>query len=470
MAIEHLTDKMVGALNLTPNSETRYEIYDASISNLTIRVGARNKTWVLIARFDESGDTKRRMLGRFPEMTTGAARVEAEKWNDLLAQGIDPATEVEKAKEAEELRIRSTFESVVRDYVAHLPSRPSNLATAKEIYFIKRHILNPQKNRWLNWPISDVHDGHVSSLVEALKTHTPGQAYKLFKTLKTLFRWAMRGDYRRSIGLQHNPIADLMADALGLVAYERDRVFEYEEAHAYLLASTAIPYPYGPCLRVLIETGQRIGAVSAMRWSQVNLERKLWIIPGTRNKRAHPNRTSKTKYAHKVPLSDHVVGLLTGLKDALPAAHGDFVFSYTDGQTPIGSFSNLKRDRSRKKAAAKSSRKASDSEPNATEGLINRLMVPIVEGFGLEYEPWVWHDVRRTVRTHLEAITGRTEVAEAAIGHGQTGIVRVYNLHRYRAEIRKGFNVWSALLQKTEAGTSTIADWEHDPEATEDTR
>ncbi|MGO6736469.1 integrase arm-type DNA-binding domain-containing protein [Rhizobium ruizarguesonis] len=468
--MEHLTDQMVGALPLTPNSESRYEIYDASVENLAVRVGARNKTFVLVARFDDSGDTKRRMLGRFPEMKTEAARVEAHRWNELLKQGINPATEVEKARKAEELRVRSTFASVMQDYLAYIPSRPSNLGAARETYFINHYILDPTTNPWLNRPISEIEDADVSSLVKALNTRAPTSAFKCFRTLKTFFRWAMDPEYRRKIGLQHNPIEFTTADRLGLVAYERDRVFEYEETHAYLIATAAIPYPHGPCLRVLIETGQRIGVVSAMRWSQLNLERKLWIIPGTRSKRAKPGRTSKDKFSHKVPLSDRLVRLLLALQEALPPGHGDFVFSFTGGQTPVSNFSNLKRDRSSEKSNAETSSKKSKDETDVAKGLINRLMAGIVEGFGVEYEPWVWHDVRRTVRTHLEAITGRTEVAEAAIGHGQTGIVRVYNLHKYRAEIRKGFNAWSELLRKTEEGTCTIADWEHDPEATEEPR
>lgn len=453
---EHLSDELIETLQFTPNGGTRYEIFDASVTNLAVRIGSRKKSFVLVSRFGDSENTTRRKLGRFPDMTTEAARVAAHKWNTQIEAGIDPAIEVEEAKKAEERRVRSTFASVMRDYLAYIPSRPRNLSAAREGYFINHYILDPASNSWLNKPISTVEDADVSSLVKNLNKYAPTQAYRCFRTLKTFFRWAMDPDYRRAIGLQHNPIEFTQAERLGLVAYERDRVFEYEECYAYLKATTATPYPYGPCLRLLIETGQRIGVVSAMRWSQINLERKLWIIPGARSKKARPGRTSKGDAAHKVPLSDCAVQLLRALEAALPPGHGDFVFSFTGGQTAIANFSNLKRDRSSKK---------SEGEATSANGVFDGLMRKIIEEFGVEYEPWVWHDVRRTVRTHLEAITGRTEVAEAAIGHGQTGIIRVYNLHKYRAEIRKGFNAWSDLLRKVEEGTCTIADWEHDPEA-----
>jgi len=452
----HLTDRMIETLQFTPNSESRYEIFDASVPNLAVRIGSRHKSYVLVARFDGSGNTTRRLLGRFPEMNTEAARVTAHRWNEQIANGIDPAVEVERAREAEALRLRSTFASVMKDYIAYLPSRTRNLSVEPDIKFINRNLLDPIANPWLNKPISMVTDADVSSLVKALNRRAPAQALACFRHLKTFFRWAMHPDFRRTIGLEHNPIEFVTAEQLGLAAYIRERVFEYEEAHAYLRATSAMSYPYGPCLRLLIETGQRAGVVSGMRWSQINLERKLWTIPGTRSKKARPGRTSKADSAHKVPLSDRVCELLQRIRDSQPAGHGDFVFSFTGGQTPVGNFSNLKRDRSRKKTK---------DEAAVVQGRFECLMIEIMEKAGMEYEPWVWHDVRRTVRTHLDPITGRTEVAEAAIGHGQTGIVRVYNLHKYRAEIRRGFNAWSELLRKVEDGSCTIADWEHDSDA-----
>ncbi|MDO1585257.1 tyrosine-type recombinase/integrase [Rhizobium oryzicola] len=464
MARVHLTDKLIEGLELTSDWESRYEIFDASVNNLAIRVGSINKSFVLLARFRQGDNSTRRKLGKFPDMTTEAARVAAHRWNEQLAAGIDPTIEVERAREAEALRLRSTFASVVRDYVAYIPNRPRNLSVPAETKFIESILLNPSKNPWLNKPISEVTDLDVMNLVKALRARTPAQAFTCFRTLKTFFRWAMAPDRRLEIGLQHNPIEFLSAKTLQLEKNERDRVLGYEETHAFLKASTEMPYPYGPCLRTLIETGQRIGAVSGMRWSQLNLERKLWTIPGSRSRRATAGRTSKAQSDHEIPLSDNMCEMLRALKVTLTDDHGDYVFSFTRGATPLGSFSNLKRDttRNRKGAGGRGSTKRVEDEAEAANGRFDRLMRDIVTTTGIEYNKWVWHDIRRTVRTHLDPITGRTEVAEAAIGHGQKGIVRVYNLHKFRPEIRRGFNAWSSLLRRVEAGKCTIAEWEHD--------
>jgi len=50
---------------------------------------------------------------------------------------------------------------------------------------------------------------------------------------------------------------------------------------------------------------------------------------------------------------------------------------------------------------------------------------------------WSVHDLRRTGRTQLAMLGCSEDVAEAVLGHMATGIVGVYNLHRYDAERRE---------------------------------
>lgn len=451
---QHLTDKLVGGMPSAKDSDSRYEIYDASVENLAVRVGSKNKSFVLVARFGgPQAGTSRRTLGRFPAMTAEAARTEAHKWNEKLRVGVDPSVELEEARHAELRRLGSTFASVMEDYLAHLPNRKRNLRAQEDITFIRRNLLNPGTNPWMNKPISDVTDEDICEHLERIKARAPGQAFHCFRKLKTFFVWALQPKVRRPAALERNPMANLKASVLELGIGSRDRVFDYEEAYAYILTTNAFPYPRGPFLRALFETGQRIGVVSGMRWSQVNFERKLWTIPGTRSPSAQAGRTSKDESSLQLPLSNRMIKLLLSIRAELPPTHGDFVFSSTNGQTPVGNFSDLKLPQTEKKRKRK----------GRATGQFERHMNAILDELGYPWrEPWVWHDVRRTVRTHLEPITGRQEIAEAAIGHGKTGIVRVYNLFKYRASIRRAFNAWSELLHRLEEGTCTIEDWEHD--------
>ncbi len=62
-------------------------------------------------------------------------------------------------------------------------------------------------------------------------------------------------------------------------------------------------------------------------------------------------------------------------------------------------------------------------------------------------EPFVLHDVRRTVRTRLAGLRVPSEVAEMVIGHGKKGLARVYDQHLYVDEMRSALELWAARLR-----------------------
>ena len=83
-------------------------------------------------------------------------------------------------------------------------------------------------------------------------------------------------------------------------------------------------YPFGPLVQVMLATAQREGEVAHMKWSQVDLERRLWTLPA---------EETKAGRVHEVALSDLAVDVLA----ALPRLHdGDLVFSTTGATAPSG--------------------------------------------------------------------------------------------------------------------------------------
>jgi integrase len=163
---------------------------------------------------------------------------------------------------------------------------------------------------------------------------------------------------------------------------------------------TNLGYPYGPLIRLLILTGQREREVAELRWSELNLVESLWIIPAER---------MKSDRAHQVPLASDALALLS----SLPRFSGDFVFTTSDGQKPVNGFSRTKE--------------RLDALSCVTE--------------------WRIHDLRRTMRTHLSALPIEDRVREQMIGHAQPGLHKVYDLHSYRAEKLRGFELWENRLR-----------------------
>jgi len=66
---------------------------------------------------------------------------------------------------------------------------------------------------------------------------------------------------------------------------------------------------------------------------------------------------------------------------------------------------------------------------------------------GAKSKPWVIHDLRRTVRSHLAALKIPDHIAEMVLGHGRKGLQRVYDQHRYEAEMREALTLWASRLR-----------------------
>src|SRR5262245_11867602 len=76
-------------------------------------------------------------------------------------------------------------------------------------------------------------------------------------------------------------------------------------------------------LEFAILTACRSGEVRNARWDEVDLAKAVWVIPGSR---------MKAGKAHRVPLSDRAIAILTALKDTRTS---DFIFPGTGSGKPL---------------------------------------------------------------------------------------------------------------------------------------
>jgi integrase len=225
----------------------------------------------------------------------------------------------------------------------------------------------------------------------------PAMALSLLVVARRLFGWAINQDY----GLEHAPTDRLKARVLVGPRNMRARVLSDGEIRAIWHAD--LQYPMQPLLRLLLLTGQRKSEVANAQWFEFDLDKRIWIIPAGR---------MKAGAAHVVPLSDGVIDLLRGLPRL---NRGDHLFSFTFGARPVNSFGRAKA----------------------------RLATRMPPG-----EPFVLHDIRRTVRTRLSGIPNISDlVRELAIGHTKPGLHKVYDLHAYEDEKRFALDEWALRLR-----------------------
>lgn len=422
---KRLTDATISALPPAPKG-TRNEIGDDLVSGLAVRVTDKGKkTFVLIARFPGSPNPTRRAIGEYPATSLKEAREEAKNWLLLLRKGIDPRDELSRIRTENARKRENTFSAVVEDYLKDIPTRRRNRHADQDAREIRRELLERKDksgklvwiNSWAKKPIADVTDADIAELIGEIRDRpAPGMAYNTWGHVKAIFSWAMWPERRQGYGISVNPTQHLQPKHFKLSKTVSTRVLHDQEIKAYWEVVTALPYPLGPFYRLLILTGQRKAEVSDARWPEFDLKRKLWTVP--------PERF-KSGQSHIVPLTDDAVTLLENLKRFQGEDAGDFVFSTTRGEKPINGFSRAKSalDESMLRLLQK-------DDPTA-----------VLPG-------WVFHDVRRTVRTRLSGLRVNSEVAEMVIGHGKTGLRRVYDQHEFEPEMREALERWAAALRQ----------------------
>ena len=185
----------------------------------------------------------------------------------------------------------------------------------------------------------------------------------------------------------------------------RKRILDDAELRAAWNAAESMGYPYGRAIQLLMLTGQRKSEITEACYSEIR--KSALEVPAER---------MKSDEAHVIPLGKMAQELIA----ALPRWNvGDYLFSTTSGEKPINGFSKPKL----------------------------RLDAAMAAELGHPVEPFVIHDIRRTVRTHLSALPIPQHVAERIIGHAQPGLIQTYDRWSFLEEKRQGIELWEARLR-----------------------
>jgi integrase len=168
--------------------------------------------------------------------------------------------------------------------------------------------------------------------------------------------------------------------------------------------------PFGALVKFLILTGQRRDEAAGMRWSELDLDSRLWTIGKERTKNGR---------THDVPLSPQAVVIIGSLARI---AGSDFVLT-TTGKAPASDYSKKKRQ-------------------------IDALLPG-------DTPAWRLHDIRRTVASGMARLGVNLPIIEKVLNHRSGsfgGIVGVYQRHDFAAEKRLALQAWGAHLEQIVSG------------------
>jgi integrase len=306
---------------------------------------------------------------------------------------------------------------VAVDYLERYVRPNSRESTYKEA---KRDLERDALRKWRSRPVASISRRDVIDLIDGIVERGAGvQANRTLTRLRALFDWAI--DKER--------LAILPADRMKQPTQERarDRVLSDDELRWLWQACDVVGSPFGPLVRLLVLTAQRRDEVASMTWSEISLDRRVWIIP---------RHKAKNDCEHEVQLSDFAVIELRRLR-SLPRIGDGLVFT-TTGDTPVSGFSKSKRRIDHAMMTAKR------AELGAAASVI---------------APWTLHDLRRTATTGMAGLKVPPHIADKVLNHtGGTisGVAAIYNRFAYLEERREALQAWGSCITKLVAPAGSV--------------
>ncbi len=418
-----ITDATIQNAKL-PLGKAQHDIFDTVLPGFGLRVGKHRKSYFCMVRVLKAGAWKqaRITLGTSAELALAEAREQARKAMELAQQGKDPINVRGDRKQAMEARSRDTYANVRADFLARYIGRMNRRPAPRTLAELERALSCDVLATWKERPIADITERDVIEAMDKLvERRAATMANRVLAYLRLLFKWSKS---RRIV--THNPTADV--DKPG-AEVSRDRVLSIGELAAIWHASEPTQANHGDLfegiVKLLMLTGQRRNEIAAMRWAEVVEDYPLatdskgnptetctaLVLPPERTKNARP---------HVVPLSAPAVEIIQArrLEQKSIGIKTPLVFTST-GENPFSGFSK--------------SKSRLDARANLAD-------------------PWVLHDLRRSVVTHTsDKLRIAPHVVEAIVNHisgTKVGVAGIYNRAEYLPERRRALDAWADYVMR----------------------
>jgi len=377
-----LTNKFIEGQK--PNPSKRLDFRDELMPGLVLRISTSGtKTFCLHKRIN--GKMQRLTIGRFPVMSLADAR---ERVRQVL---YEIETGRFEDRTGIEVEAKQTLGEVIPDYIEKHAKVHNRDWKRKEALLAKFTALHGKR-------VGEIKRADVVKACDVISKTAPVSANRALAHLKHLMSWCVESGI-----IDASPISGMKPRAK---EKPRERVLTDNELAALWAVCGDEGYPFGDCMKLLMLSGQRRAEVAEMRWSELDLEKRLWTLPSSR---------AKNGKQHTVPITD---AMLEVLRKTPRFFNSDYVFT-TTGKSPVSGFGRVK----------------------------DRINKALPEGT----EPWIIHDLRRTMSTNMAMLGVPQPVTEALLNHKTgvvSGVAAIYNVYSYADEKREALGVWSQHVMK----------------------
>jgi integrase len=351
-------------------------LWDTSLVGFGARRQRRHVHYLL--RYRINGHQRFVSIGRHGTWTPDTARNEARRLLGLVASKVDPASE--------RVRPAETFGAELDRYLERKRTalKPRSLELINYHLQVHAKSLHPLR-------LAEIDRRAIATLLGGVEIKSgPTSRNRLRASLSAFFNWAVREGL-----LDLNPV---LGTGKADEGHSRERTLTNAELAQVLNALGQTQF--SDIVRLLVLTGQRREEIGGLRWSEVDLERNVIVLPSER---------TKNKRQHELPMSTQVRAVL----ERQPRHSGrEFVFGvgprsfsgWSDGKANLNARAKLKVD-------------------------------------------WRLHDLRRTAATMMADQLGvLPHIIEAVLNHvsgHRAGVAGIYNRAKYEGEMRAALQRWA---------------------------
>jgi integrase len=275
---------------------------------------AEHKSWLF--RYTMAGRAREMGLGPTDIVPLSEARAAALAARKTVFQGIDPIDAKREAAAAAKLAVAdTTFRRVAEMYIeAHEGTWKNAKHTAQWRATLEAHAFPAFGDK----PTARVETGDIMSVLEPIWRKTPETASRLRGRIEAVMDYAKARGWR----VGENParwrghVQNLLPARSKVAKVEHHAALPWSEIGAFMGALRAQAGTSARAVEFAILTAARTGEAWGATWEEMDIEAKLWRIPGIR---------MKAGVDHAVPLSAPALAVLEAMKPAkeLPGA---FVF------------------------------------------------------------------------------------------------------------------------------------------------
>jgi integrase len=279
---------------------------------------AARRTWVL--RMQHKGRRRDYGLGSAMDVSLVEAREAATALRSKVRAGADPVAERRKAR-----KVIPSFETAARDCYDALKEGWKNRRYANWISSFENHVFPHIGTK----PVDQVDSACVVTVLSPIWLEIPETARRLLQRIGAVLDFAHIKGWRAEETSLRSVRKGLPRQTAKAVHLEAMPFAEVPELMAQLAAAS--PTTGRDALRFTIYNAVRSNETRFAVWTEFDLEKAIWTIPGER---------MKARETHVVPLSPSAVALLQKRWNERTSDDG-LVFS-ADGEKPISDMTMTK--------------------------------------------------------------------------------------------------------------------------------